>query len=1065
LAKQDGDPMSEASPRVGLATSLRRTVPRYLLVLVIVTVAFGVRKVLEPLTGTGAPFVLFFGCVVATSVWAGPGPGILTTLLSMPIGAFVFVVRAGFTTGQALTQSALFAVDALVVVYLSMLMTRARRRAERSEAQQRDIVDLAPDAFFLADLEGRFKDVNQGACRLLGYSREELLGKTIADLIPPEDLPRLAKVRASLLEPGRVEKSEWRQRRKDGSLVPVEVSSNILPDGRWQAFVRDISDRKRVEDERQIHVSLLDASSDFIGIADPTGKPIYLNPAGRRMVGLSADHVVETTQISDYYPVEERAFVTDVILRSTVERGRWSGETALRHWQTGAAIPVSDEHFMIFAPGGRRVIGMATITRDISAARQAAREREELLAREQEARARAERTNAELRESEERFRLTIDEAPIGMALVALDGRFVRVNAALCEIVGYPRHELERLRFQDITHPEDLDTDLALLDRLHRGEIPRYQLEKRYIHKDGRRVTIQLSTSIMRSPAGAPLCYIAQIEDFSERKRAETALRLSEARFSGIISISADAIVSIDEAQRITLFNDGAEKIFGYPRSEAVGMPLETLMPERFRASHRQHVAGFAAGRTVSRRMGERAGAILGRRKSGEEFPAEASISKLDVDGRTILTVALRDITERKRSEDEQRFLAEAGAALATSLDFEQTLSTLSHLIVRELADWCVLDLLADPTSPMRIKVVSGRPDSGGLCARLEQLHLDRRLPHLALPLWETRRPYLVESVTPARLASFAQSDEHLHLLRAVDPRSIIGVPLLTRGQVIGAMILISSTPSRLYRSGDLRFAEAIAERGALAIENGRLYQTSVRATQLRDEVLGVVAHDLRNPVAAITMLAASMKRRGGEPERRNQKSTQGILRAANRANRLIGDLLDVSLIEAGQLKVQREPLSTRQLLTEAAEAQRPLVAAASIDLRLELPDRLPDILGDQHRLLQVLENLIGNALKFTPVEGRITIGATSHHGEMLLWVADTGCGISSEGLPHVFDRFWQAGRGARQGAGLGLPITRGIVEAHGGRIWVESTLGRGTTIFFTIPEATRPAAQYSESLH
>ena len=157
----------------------------------------------------------------------------------------------------------------------------------RSEARRRDLIELAPDAFFLADLDGRFTDVNQAACRMLGYERDELVGKTILDIIPPEDAPRLAAVRAALLVPGQVHRAEWTQKRKDGTSVPVEVSSNILPDGRWQAFVRDITERRRIEDERQVFVSLLENSSDFIGIADPNGKPIYLNPAGRRMVGLA----------------------------------------------------------------------------------------------------------------------------------------------------------------------------------------------------------------------------------------------------------------------------------------------------------------------------------------------------------------------------------------------------------------------------------------------------------------------------------------------------------------------------------------------------------------------------------------------------------------------------------------------------------------------------------------------------------------------------------------------------------------------------------------------------------
>jgi signal transduction histidine kinase len=174
-------------------------------------------------------------------------------------------------------------------------------------------------------------------------------------------------------------------------------------------------------------------------------------------------------------------------------------------------------------------------------------------------------------------------------------------------------------------------------------------------------------------------------------------------------------------------------------------------------------------------------------------------------------------------------------------------------------------------------------------------------------------------------------------------------------------------------------------------------------------------------------------------------------------NRLIQDLLDVALMEAGQLTIERSRLSASWLITEAVDMQRPLVSSSSLELRVDVDPDVPEVWGDRDRLLQVFENLIGNAIKFTKAGGRITVGATSRDREVVFWVADTGSGIASENLPRVFDRFWQATRAGRHGAGLGLPITKGIVGAHGGRIWVESTEGSGSTFFFTIP--TVPAAQ------
>jgi PAS domain S-box-containing protein len=167
---------------------------------------------------------------------------------------------------------------------------------------------------------------------------------------------------------------------------------------------------------------------------------------------------------------------------------------------------------------------------------------------------------------------------------------------------------------------DLDTDVALAGRLARGEIPRYQLEERYIRKDGSVVDIMLSASILRAQDGAPLYRITQIEDITERKRLERDLRLSEAKASGILSISADAVISIDENQRITLFNEGAEKIFGYSKAEVIGASLDMVTPERFRTIHREHIAGFAAGQATARRMGRGESAIFGLRKKWPGIP-------------------------------------------------------------------------------------------------------------------------------------------------------------------------------------------------------------------------------------------------------------------------------------------------------------------------------------------------------------------------------------------------------------------------------------------------------------
>jgi len=654
-----------------------------------------------------------------------------------------------------------------------------------------------------------------------------------------------------------------------------------------------------------------------------------------------------------------------------------------------------------------------------------------------------------LRESEERFRLTIDAAPIGMALVSLDGRFVRVNRAFCEVVGYEPADLTNLTFQDITHPEDLDTDLAPAGQLARGEIPRYQREKRYVRKDGTVVDAMLSASILRSPAGAPLYYIAQIQDITERKRVEKELRDANAFLDAIIeNIPLMLFIKESASLRFVRFNRAGEDLLGWPRQSLVGKSdFESWPPEQAEFFVQKDHETIKRGNVVE--IDEEP---IQTRHQGVRLLRTKKVPILDASGNPLYVLGIsEDITERRRIEEERRLLAEVSVALSASLDYEQTLATVTELAVQGVVDWCAIDVMEEHGHIRRLKVASADPGNAALCAVLEQMPPNRALPHPARSVVESRRSFVIEHVTPQYLESVAQGPEHLRALRATGLTSLIAVPLLMRGELLGVLMFGSSNPDRIYRQDDLRWAEPLADRSAVAIENARLYRASVEATQHRDQVLGVVAHDLRNPLSTILMQTAA----------RSRKSNEVVHRAATRMNRLIQDLLDVSLIEMGQLPIQPARLSGGELVVEAVETQKMLATSASVELRLDVGKDVAEVWGQHDRLLQVFENLIGNAIKFTTAGGWITVGAESNDQEVVFWVADSGGGIAPGDIPHVFDRFWQATRGDRRGAGLGLPITKGIVEAHGGRIWVESTLGRGSTFYFSIPRALPTADQPS----
>jgi signal transduction histidine kinase len=332
----------------------------------------------------------------------------------------------------------------------------------------------------------------------------------------------------------------------------------------------------------------------------------------------------------------------------------------------------------------------------------------------------------------------------------------------------------------------------------------------------------------------------------------------------------------------------------------------------------------------------------------------------------------------------------------------------------------------------------------------------RERPSPLYDVLDSQRSMLMSDVPPGYLESVAQSADHLRLLRLLDPGSFIIVPLVARNQTLGTINLGGSRSSRRYGPEDVRFVERLARLVAPAVDNARLHEALEQSVRARDEVLGIVAHDLRNPLNTIVLHAQALRRRG-EPERRDQKPSTTIHRAAMRMNRLIQDLLDVTRLEAGErLSITRELVPTGNVLAEAVEQQRAAIDAFDRAISVHARGAPPSVWADRTRLLQVFDNLLGNAIKFA--RRRITVGAASTDGEVHFWIADDGAGISREAVPHVFDRFWQAARSDRRGAGLGLSIVKGIVDAHRGRVWVESEVGVGTTFHFTLPVAPRASA-------
>ena len=517
----------------------------------------------------------------------------------------------------------------------------------------------------------------------------------------------------------------------------------------------------------------------------------------------------------------------------------------------------------------------------------------------------------------------------------------------------------------------------------------------------------------------------------------------------ISAISTDAIICVDSAQRIIFFNEGAESIFGYMAEEVMGQPLELLIPRRFRPSHGDHVRQFGKSSVRARKMGER-GQIVGLRKDGEEFPADAAIAHLSHNGQIVFSVVLRDVTERKQAHEVQQFLAEAGETLASSLGSDDTNRNVTRLAVPRLADACVVHLF-----------------NAGQFKGVSVSHVDPARG-LALHRKRTEHPVDASGIHPVAQAIRAlrtiswtrdeSPDDDLVVPELTDifatiPSAAIATPLIARGQLLGVMALYRERG--YYDRGDVFLAEELSRRAALAMDNARLYdlvQTGIRA---RDDMIGIVSHDLRNPVNAVKMLTGVMLNRDHEESLPVEmvEHVSLIRQAAEQMDSLIRDLLDVTRVEAGRLVVAPERQNTEELLSDALRTLAPVAREKALTIRLTAPDDIPDVLADNARIRQAFSNLVGNAVKFSVPGTEITVRVAVLEQEVLFSVTDKGQGMTPDQLSHAFDRFWQSSRTDRQGAGLGLAITKGIIEAHDGRIWAESVPGEGSTFYFTLPAA------------
>jgi PAS domain S-box-containing protein len=646
------------------------------------------------------------------------------------------------------------------------------------------------------------------------------------------------------------------------------------------------------------------------------------------------------------------------------------------------------------------------------------------------------------------LRAVLELAPLGVFLSEPDGRRY-ANRRAEELLGV-RMTPAPGGGQGLLYPDGqpVPHERHIAVRAQRGETV---LGEEYLvqRPDGTQLPVLGSAAPLRDDDGQVTGTIGVFQDMSDRMAAEEALRLSEARLRVSLAGSPVLLWSQDAELRYTWVHNPHALILG---EQVLGKTDHDLLS-------REEADKLAQLKREVLQTGRAAREVMKATVDGKVSYYDTTVEPLrDSAGQVVgVTCAAWDVTERQREEVAQRFLAEAGRVLmSAATHHEATLRALAQLAVRELADWFIVELFEEGQI-RRVKVAHSSPEGAQTARMLETFPLDRQRPHLtALPLYE-QRPMLLPEIPPGWLESVSQSPQHAALLSSLQAESLLIVPMVARGRALGTLVAISSRPERRYDARDARMFEQLAQLAALAVDNAQLYATARRAVAARDEVLCVVAHDLRNPVFGTRLGIRGLLAR--PREERERDLLQKMERALERANHMLDDLLDSARLESGQPTLEPEPVAPASLVREAVEAVEALASEASLGLQVVLPEPLPEVLADRRRVLQIFSNLLGNAIKFTPAGGTVRVGGEAKEDEVCFSVEDTGPGITAEQLPHLFERFWQAKRSDRRGLGLGLPIAKELVEAHGGHIWAESTPGRGGALRFTLPIAPRSSAR------
>jgi PAS domain S-box-containing protein len=660
-----------------------------------------------------------------------------------------------------------------------------------------------------------------------------------------------------------------------------------------------------------------------------------------------------------------------------------------------------------------------------------------------------------LRESEERFARFMRHLP-GLAWIKdVGGRYVFANDAAVRAFRGTREGLYGRTDAEVFPPETA-AQFQRNDSLALTGGTGVQVVETLEHPDGVVHHSLVSKFPIPGPDGRPALVGGMAVDITERMRAEEGLRDSERRFRQLADAMPQIVWTARPDGNIDYLNRRWTEFTGTPG--AVGNegwgPL--LHPDDAPTARERWDASVRTGEPFDMEI-----RLLDRRDQSYRWHLIRTVAARDRAGGVARWFGTAtDIHEQKRAEESSRYLAEASAALADVADYEGTLRRVANLAVPFFADWAGVDV-AEGGGLRRLAVAHRDPEKIRIAHELDRHYPpDLRAEGGIGAVFRTGKPEIMSELPDELLVRGAKDERHLQLLRALGLKSYICVPLTASGVTLGVLTFATAESGRRYTPADLALAADLANRAAVALENTRLYQALRDADRRKDEFLATLAHELRNPLAPIRNGLQIMALAGADSAAAER--ARGMMeRQLSQMVRLVDDLLDVSRITRGKLRLRRTRVELAGVVRDAVEASRSLIEASAHRLTVALPPEPVWLDADPVRLAQVFGNLLNNAAKYTERGGQIRLTAERFGDQVAASVTDTGIGIAAEYLPRVFEMFSQAAPALERsqgGLGIGLALVRGLVEMHGGSVEARSDgPGTGSEFVVRLPVAAPPA--------